>query len=293
MSKTLIVGASGQVGEHIQRALTARGGSAVGTYRAHARPDMLRLDLCDPASIRDVLADVKPRTIVIPASLTNVDYVEAHPDEGYATNVAGLKSMINAANAIQAKLVYFSSDYIFDGRAGPYTEDDPANPINEYGRQKLAAEHLIALCAPQALIIRTTVVYGWESQGKNFVNRLIRTLGDQQPMRVPVDQVGSPTHAPDLARAVLDLVDQGASGVYNVVGRELASRYDFAVEAARAFDLDADLIQPVETHEFGQIAARPLQAGMLVSKVETALNRQMPGYAAGLRAMLEAQNDVR
>ncbi len=279
----LVVGASGQVGGFLCSELQARGESFAGTYNSYATPGMLPLDVRDAGAVAEVFGRVAPRVVLLPASLTHVDHCEQHPDDAYAANVAGAAHVARHAAESGARLVYFSSDYVFDGLAGPYREDAVARPLNVYGWQKLAAEHFVATNVPDALIVRTTVVYGREPQGKNFVARLVQTLGQGGRMRVPDDQVGSPTYAPDLAGAVLDLVAAGRSGVLNVAGRERASRYDFAVAAARAFGVDERLLDPVPTSALAQPARRPLDAGLDVARAERLLGRALTGYVEGLR----------
>jgi dTDP-4-dehydrorhamnose reductase len=203
----------------------------------------------------------------------------------YEANVTGVKHVVEAASACLAKVVFFSTDYIFDGRAGPYGEADAANPISQYGWHKTLAEHYIGMHTPDYLIVRTTGVYGWESQGKNFIYRLLKTLPQGQVIRVPLDQVANPTYAPNLVAATIELVQAGARGVFNLVGCERVSRYEFALEAARVFDLDPQLIQPVLTAELNQPAARPLSAGLKVSKAQAVLRTPLLDYCAGLQTM--------
>ncbi|HVF67312.1 MAG TPA: NAD(P)-dependent oxidoreductase [Pyrinomonadaceae bacterium] len=285
MSTHLVIGASGQVGEHLLRAASDAGFEAAGTHHSHPAHGTRPLDVRRPDEVTELVAGLRPAVVYLPASQTNVDRCESEPAEGYAVNVVGVRNVVRAANAVGARLVYFSSDYIFDGRAGPYREDDPANPVNEYGRQKLAAEHHVALNARDYLVVRTTVVYGWERQGKNFIYRLINTLKDGRALKAPSDQIGSPTYAPNLARAAVELAGAGAAGVYNVVGPERVSRYEFARAAADAFGLDAGLIQAVTTEELSQTAARPLNAGMLTDKAAAALTVRLKGYRDGLKEM--------
>ena len=258
-----------------------------GTYRTFALEALHQLDVRDAQQVQALIHQLHPDVIYVPAALGNADWCETHPQESYAINVQGVANVARAAQKIGAKLVYFSSDYVFDGQSGPYNEDDLANPICEYGRQKVLAEHHLALHHPDALIIRTTVVYGWEQQGKNFVQRLRDVLGRSERLRVPVDQIGSPTYAPDLAAATIDLVQKNARGVFHIVGPELANRYDFACEAARVFGLDESLIDAVTTEELGQIAPRPLCAGMHVDKAVATLQRPLLDYRQGLRVMAE------
>jgi dTDP-4-dehydrorhamnose reductase len=288
----LIVGASGQVGAFLLTAAREAGLDAVGTYCTHALSGLEKLDLTDTGATAEMIGQVRPSAVYIPASRANVDLCEREPGPAYQTNVTGICNAVRAANAHDALVVYFSSDYIFNGHKGPYSEGDSPSPICEYGRQKVYAEHIVATQARRYLIIRTTVVYGWESQGKNFIYRLEKTLSAGQPLRAPHDQVGSPTYAPELAAGVLRLVEAGAHGVFHVVGSRRASRYDFAVEAARVFGLPAELIVPVSTPELRQDAPRPLDAGMRIDKFERVAGRTMMGYPEGLRAMLADRKPV-
>lgn len=291
MSTHLVIGASGQVGEHLLRAASDARFEAAGTHHSHPAPGTRRLDVRRPEEVTELIAGLRPSVVYLPASQTNVDRCETEPEEGYAVNVEGVRNVVRAANGVGAKLVYFSSDYIFDGRAGPYREDDPASPVNEYGRQKLAAEHHVALHAHDYLVVRTTVVYGWERQGKNFICRLIDTLKAGRTLKAPADQIGSPTYAPNLARASVELAASGATGVYNVVGPERVSRYGFAREAARVFGLDESLVQAVTTDELHQAAARPLNAGMLVDRAAARLTVRLTRYRDGLKEMAAKEGD--
>ena len=284
MSRALVVGGSGLVGEHLLAACAADGGEVLGTYLSQPFPGGVPLDMRDAEAVRTLLREVAPARVYVPAAMPNVDRCEEDPDGSYAVNVLGVANVLRAAREVGARVVTFSSDYVFDGHAGPYSEGDPPRPLGEYGRQKLIGEHL-ALQDPEALILRTTVVYGWERQGKNFVTRLVRVLSDGGELRAPADQVGSPTFAPDLARAAVELARQGVSGLVHVAGPDLADRHVLAQEAARAFGLDPARVAAVTTAELGQRAARPLRAGMRVDRAQRLLSFPLRGYRAGLQAM--------
>ena len=281
----LVIGASGLVGTALLQALRDAGVNTIGTYAAHGQPGLRPLDVRDAAAVGRCIAESSADVVYLPASLTNVDYCETHPDESATVNVDGVRHV--AASGV--RVVYFSSDYVFAGDAGPYREADPVRPISVYGRHKLLAEQSLDR---RALILRTTVVYGNEAQGKNFVYRLVSTLREGKSLRVPADQIGSPTYAPNLARAAVALEQRGAVGVYHLAGPERANRYEFAREAAAVFGLDARPLQPVTTAELGQAAARPLNAGMVCDKAQAELPFPLVGYREGLRllrAELEAE----
>src|SRR5262249_8374140 len=155
--------------------------------------------------------------------------------------------------------VHLSSEYVFDGTVGPYTEDDPPNPISVYGRTKLESEHILAALAPSWAVARTTVLFGYAPSARpNFVLWLLDRLARPQPCPVVADQVGSPTLADNLAEMVLALAPCDARGIYHTVGASRLSRHAFAQLAARTFGLDESLVEPITTAELRQPAPRPL-----------------------------------
>jgi len=292
MSLHLVIGASGLIGSHLLRHLSQAGWEAVGTFHRAPQPGLLPLDIRDDRSVRDLVERLRPQIIYLPAGFTHVDRCEIERDAAYAINVAGTWNVVRAARQVGARLVFFSSDYVFDGRSGPYDEEFPPRPLSEYGRQKVLGELGVALHARDYLIVRTTVVYGWEPQGKNFVQRLLSTLREGKPVPVPWDQVGSPTYAPNLAAAVVELATLDVCGVFHIAGPERVSRYDFACTAARTFHLDASLIRPVSTPDLGQAAPRPLEAGLRVEKVRQVLRTPLMGYREGLTHMAACREEA-
>jgi dTDP-4-dehydrorhamnose reductase len=285
MKPHLVIGATGLVGAPLVRAVTRARLPAVGTRLTLDAPDARPLDIRDRAQVLDLVADVAPGVVYLPAAIANVDACEERPQEAWLVNVAGLRNVVLAANQVGAVLVFFSTDYIFDGTAGPYREDDPARPIGEYGRQKVIGEQHVALHAREFLIVRTTVVYGWEHRGKNFVTSLVASLARGNEVRVPVDQVGTPTYAPNLAEVVVGLVTAGVRGVVNVAGPDRVSRVALAHEAAAVFGLDPGIVVPTCTRDLGQRAARPLEAGLVIDRVRGLVPVPLVGYREGLRTM--------
>jgi len=284
--KALVIGASGLVGSHLLAALKEAGDPATGTYHAMAAPGLGPLDVRDAAAVTACFAADRPEVVYLPASLTHVDFCETHERESHAVNVGGVLNVIRAAAAAGARIVYFSSDYVFAGDAGPYREGDPVSPLGVYARHKVEAERALP---ESALIVRTTVVYGYEAQRKNFVYRLRRVLSEGGEIKVPSDQVNSPTYAPNLAQASVALASTGKRGIYNVAGPVRANRYEFALEAARVFGLDPTRIRPVSTAELGQDARRPLDAGLVPDKAQHELAFPLIDYRAGLRALRDLE----
>ena len=283
--KLLIIGASGQVGHQIMTLARQEGHETVGTYSAHPEPDLVQLDLRSSAECEKRIPEIRPDAVLCVGAMTNVELCETEADLAHRINVQGPLACARAAGKIGAKFVYFSTEYVFDGRSGPYTEESPVNPINVYGRSKADAETALALTHPSALIIRTTVVYGFDRQGKNFVYQLLARAKKGEPMRVPTDQISSPTYNEDLAAATLRLTEKGASGIFHVTGPDILDRFAFAKVACEVYHLDAGLLQPVTTSEFKQKAARPLTAGLRIDKLINATGFRPRGVRQGLEAM--------
>jgi dTDP-4-dehydrorhamnose reductase len=278
--KAFVFGAAGLIGNYIYREFKNTGecaGSDLGEF--------IQLDIRDNSQIAKLSHTYSPQVVVNAAAIGNADYCESHPQESREVNIRGAKNIIEFAKAHRAKLVYLSSDYVFDGKAGPYSEEDTPNPINEYGKQKVEMEDFIKKCLDDYLIIRTTVVYGWEKAGKNFVMNVMRHLKNGKKIKVPTDQIGSPTYAGNLAAAIRELVLKEKKGLYNIVGQELMSRYDFSKLICKIFGLDLSLVIPVDSSELSQAAKRPLKAGLKTDKLKNELMFALVGAEKGLKSM--------
>jgi dTDP-4-dehydrorhamnose reductase len=281
----LVIGAAGQVGGALLEALDARGERAVGTVSRVARAGCDVFDLAaagdDPSIARDLLARHRPAVVLIAAGLTHVDRCEDEPDLARRINRDGPAALAAAARGLGARTVYYSTEYVFDGAGGPYREDDPPAAVSVYGESKLAGELAVAAADPDALILRTTVVYGPEQQGKNFCYQLAARLGAGERMRVPDDQVSTPTYNRDLAAATLALLDRGSGGVVHVAGPDCIDRATFARRVAARVGLDPSRIDAVPTSSLGQRARRPLRAGLATGRLE-ALGLALRGVEAAV-----------
>ena len=286
--RALVIGASGQVGAALAARLRARGHTVVGTHGRVPQADTKPLDLTDTDATARLIDEIAPDWVFCPAGLTFVDYCEERPDEAFRVNRDAPASAARAAAARGAGFVYYSTEYVFDGTAGPYAEDDAVGPVSVYGASKLEGERGVMGANPRALVLRTTVVYGPEPQGKNAVYQLLRRLRAGERMRVPADQVTSPTYNVDLAAATVELVERGAGGIFHVAGETVVDRYAFARQACEVFGLDASLIEPVTTAALAQRAARPLQAGLRVDRVRAVIATPLRGPAQALPAMRAA-----
>lgn len=285
--KHLVVGASGQIGGAVFKSLVEKNSDVTGTWHTQPARGMRKLDINERSRLFKLVKEVSPDVIYACAGLTNVDRCETDAKESFRVNVIGMANLVESANRAGAKLVLLSSDYIFDGDCGPYAVNDLPNPLNVYGYHKLVAEQHVATSAMNYLIVRTTVVYGWEVVGKNFIARLIHKLSQKQKVRVPNDQIGTPTYNRNFARALIELVGMNENGVFHIGGSTSTDRYGFAVKAAQVFGLDSRLIHACSTEELKQNARRPLKAGLKLDKAREILSTKLLGYEEGLRQMLK------
>jgi dTDP-4-dehydrorhamnose reductase len=280
--KGIIIGASGLVGSYLWKIGKERGWDLAGTYHKFAQPGLVFLPLTEPETVRSLFYQIEPKVIFLPAFLSNADYCEQHLEETYQINVVGCLNVIKTAQELGSQLVFYSSDYVFDGESGPYRETNKPNPICVYGKQKLELEQKITEILDNYLILRITVVYGWEMQEKNFVSRLLKSLAANQIVKVPQDQIGSPTLVDDIAEASYRLVETGATGIFHTAGSDVISRYDFALEVAKVFELPNEHIIPISTPDLRQAAPRPLKAGMICDRLTDTIGWRLSSPHDGL-----------
>ena len=281
MVKVLVVGASGFVGGQLMQAF---GDSAVGTYCHSPRAGLEKLDMTDSAAVAAFVKDVGPQLVIHPAAQPNVDLCESEIEESYQVNVSGTGNVARAAASVGARYVYFSTDYLFDGRHGPYATDAEPSPLSVYGRHKLEAETLVRETVDDHLIVRVCGVYGFHPEGKNFIMGLLDKGRRGEPMNVPSDQWGTPTYVVNLAEAVKELALTNFSGVAHPVGPDFLVRTEFARLAAEVLGLDPSFLNPMTTEELGQAAARPLRGGVDNRSTQAMLETRLMGAREGLEA---------
>jgi len=274
--KSLILGASGQVGAQLYALCQGRGHDVFGTAFRHQRNGLYRVDLCDGPKIESLIRMLRPDVVYLPASFTNVDRAEEHPEECRAVNVDGTVQVAEAIRKLpDTKLVFFSTDHVFGDSERAQCEEEKTRPMSVYAQTKADAEEAIRLILPeQHLVLRTSWVYGPDAQGKNFVYRAVRTLRSLQRLTTANDQFGQPTYGPDLARATVELAEREHNGTYHIVGPDRLTRFAFARLIAHVYHLDADRVQGVPTVELKQSAPRPKQVWLARHKLRQALGEQ-------------------
>ena len=248
--RILVVGASGFIGRHLMRRLAGAGRQAVaGTFRSRV-PDLdgnswYRVELTDPSGLASVFAAVSPDVVVHLAALADVGTAEREPHRAAAVNVGGTSLVAGLTEQHRARLVYVSTEYVFRGDTGHYTEDATPQPTTVYGRTKLEAEREVAGICTNWSVLRTSIVYGWPEPGqRNFGPWLVDSLRNGRRYHGRTDVYRTPIYVQHLVDGIQALVSEHRVGTYHVAGKDWVSMYDFAHAIARAFDLDGDLVVP-------------------------------------------------
>jgi dTDP-4-dehydrorhamnose reductase len=243
----------------------------------------IQLDLTKRQNVRKIIDEYEPEVIIHTAAVTDVDLCEKERGLAWQVNVGAVENLSYAAKLVGAKVIHLSTDYVFDGSNGPYSEIDRPNPISYYGRTKLASENVLLTSNIPSAILRTMVLYGVGIGIKpNFALWLYNNLSQETPIRVVDDQIGNPTLVDDLALAILKIIELSKSGIYHVAGKDLVSRYEFALTLAEVFKFNKKLITPVKSTAFKQPAPRPLKSGFITLKAETDLSMKMSGIERGI-----------
>ena len=284
--KILLAGGSGQLAQELQQVLLSSG--EVITV------DRTRVDLSQPESIRQAMAQIQPDLVVNAAAYTAVDKAENEPELAHAVNGIAPGIFAEECAKLRATLIHFSTDYVFDGsRGSAYLETDITNPLGTYGKSKLAGEEAIRNAVNRHIIIRTAWVYGNGGKG-NFVKTMLRLGKEREEIRVVADQIGSPTWTGDLAAAVSQIIPQikpEIFGTYQYTNSGVCSWYDFAIaifeEAEKlGFPLKVQRVIPITTAEYPTPAKRPAFSVLSTVKISALLGTYPPHWRQGLRQML-------
>ncbi|HWP82142.1 MAG TPA: dTDP-4-dehydrorhamnose reductase [Bacteroidota bacterium] len=290
MKRILICGSNGLLGQRLALLLSGNTEYEVlNTSRQrsfvfdHQLFDYTQLDITHKSDVKSLVSSFQPDVILNAAAATNVDWCETHREEAWKINVVGVENLVEAARKVNALLVHVSTDYVFDGKHGPYKEDDRPNPISYYGKTKLAGENVMRIGDIRWAIVRTIVVYGSGIDVKqNFALWVVNSLKEGKQIRCVDDQISSPTHVADLAYAMIKIFELDKTGLFHVCGSEQVSRYDFALRTAEVFGLDSGLIQRTKTADLHQPAARPPVTGFITLKAETELGLKPMNVIQGL-----------
>jgi dTDP-4-dehydrorhamnose reductase len=245
--RLFITGAKGQLGRTLQ------------THFANDTvlpADLPECDITDRACVMQAIGEFKPDMVIHAAAMTNVDGCARDPDAAFRANALGTQNVALACQSAGCAILYISTNEVFDGRkTEPYLEFDAPNPINAYGRSKLAGETFVRDLLTRFYLVRIAWLYG--KGGNHFVRKMIRLADEQNSLRIVADEVGSPTYAEDVAYAIHQLVHTGAYGVYHLVNDGIASRYDFVREILRLSGRGHIPVEPIRLADFSRASTPP------------------------------------
>jgi dTDP-4-dehydrorhamnose reductase len=290
MKHILVTGVSGFLGRYVALSLRERY-TVLGTYWSHATAldgcEVSRLDVADVEGVRATLQTFRPDVVVHTAALGDVDACERHPDEAYRVNVQGTEALAQAALEVSAKLIYISTDQVYDGASGNYAEAEVPHPLMVYGRTKLEGERMAATTCHDAVILRLALLYGWGTSTRlNFVDWLAERLRAGQEVLLFVDQYRTPLYVAQAAEAIERLIDAPAvHGVFNLGGGERINRYAFGLKFCEVFNLPKAYLKPIEMPTSTQMAARPRDCSLSSEKISALLQMRPLTVEEGLYVM--------
>ena len=260
--RVLITGANGLLGQKLVQTFKEKfqimaSGNEDHFYINEKEVHYEILDITDYARCKSFIQDVKPDIIVNAASYTNVDACEVEREACWDVNVKGVENLAKAAKGLMSLLVHVSTDFIFDGKNGPYSEGERPNPLGYYGKSKLASENVCRISGIPFAIVRTSVLYGLGVDVKqNFFVWLYNNLKEGNEINIVTDQFNTPTLVDDLADGILLLIQKSAYNVYNISGGDFIDRYEYANTLAEVFGFEKNLITPITTNSLKQKAKR-------------------------------------
>jgi dTDP-4-dehydrorhamnose reductase len=294
----LITGANGLLGQklinlygqHPEYKVLATGRGAYRLSVVYPNITYRSMDITNEAEVNTVLAEFKPDVVIHTAAMTNVDECELNHEGCVAQNVDATRYIANACVDQGSFLLHLSTDFIFDGSAGPYTEEDTPNPISFYGESKLKAEEIVRQSATRWAIARTILVFGVaeDMSRTNIVLWVKGSLEAGKQIKVVNDQWRTPTLAEDLAIGCFLIAKGQHEGIFNISGEEMLTPYDMAQATAKYFNLDASLIEKADASSFTQPAKRPPKTGFVLTKAKTVLGYKPHTFMEGL-AILDNQ----
>lgn len=274
----LITGSSGLLGKALVEC-NGSGHNITGVYlgdyelSSSSGARHFRADVRDKVAMSALFADNDIEAAIHTAGISDVDFCENDYEEGYSSNFAGTKNIMELCLKQGARLIYVSTNAVFDGKNPPYDENSPVSPLNNYGKIKLECEKLVMAGMRDYAIVRPILMYGWNNpqERNNLVTFLLEKLKKNEPVNIVNDVYENPLYSRQCAGAIWAVIDKGAKGLYHVSGKDILSRYEYALEIAVVFGLRKELINPVDSSFFPSIAPRPRNTSFITSKAEREL----------------------
>ncbi len=287
--KILITGAEGQLGRSLQSTLSSSfhiiPTALHPSVHAKLKRNVIKLDITNEKQCKRVMDEVSPDIIINCAAITNVDLCENDHQLARMVNVVGVENLVRSSDN-NTRIIHISTDYVFSGNEGPYKENDPTHPISYYGKSKLEGENVLRGSLHPWCIIRGSVLYGDPVNSKsNFFSWVYDSLKSSTPIKVVDDQISNPAWLELLSEFIFKCIMLNSTGVYHFGSEDYLSRYEFAQQIAKTFDLDASLISPVKTSDLSFNAPRPIHSGLSTEKISNEFDIQIQPTSFCLRSI--------
>lgn len=267
MKKTAVIGASGYIGSHLFRKYRESFPDCVGTGFSRLGQDLTAFDLRKPEEMSFDLEDTGHQAVIISSAMPNVGWCESHPQESYDLNVQGTLRLIKRLAKTSIKIYFISSDYVFDGKIGAYSDQAQTCPTTEYGRQKAEVEKKLPLLTDNFTILRLSKIYGTTWKDKTLIDDLASSLLKGQKITVATDQFFSPTHVDDVVAMTLYIQEKDINGVVNLCNSQAYSRYQIALNLLKKLNVSPALLQATQLYTIPGMENRPLNTSLLCSPV--------------------------
>jgi dTDP-4-dehydrorhamnose reductase len=291
--KILVLGGSGLVGDHF--ITNSKSNDFIITYRNNETnfPNIISVKINLPqdwSKLEELILKEKPDVVLNSIAYSNSDFCEINREEAYTLHVKISEKITTICSKINSKIVFLSTDYVFDGKKGNYAENDKTNPINYYGRTKDLAEKII-LKNENNLVLRTAMVYGLSSKVR-FLRYVIENLKKDQEINTYDDIFNSATLLGDLTNGISKAIELDASGIYHIVGSSCVSRFDFAKTVAKVFDFNENLVKPVSILSAKLKAQRPINPCLNNSKASKTFGIKFSSINEGIKQIYERRSDL-
>ena len=272
--KICIVGASGLLGEGFQRISKDSKNEFIFCYAKNKIPNAEQLDITKEDAIKSFFQIHKPDTLINCSAISNPEFCEKNKSHAFNVNALGAKKLAQACNIYGSHLIHVSTDYVFDGNAGPYQENDVPKPISYYGQTKHESEELVLKENENFCVARTALLYGWCQNKQNLATMIISELRNNRQVKLIDDQQVSPSYADNVAEMMLELAKTKISGTFNVTNSSIVTRYDFGILISEVFELNKSLIKSISIEDFHWKVPRPHKSGLLIEKISKVLRKK-------------------
>lgn len=294
--KVFVTGANGFIGSYVVDHLLKEGyevfaSSRTGdlsSFNSNKNYRFIQVDFADPFSLHDAFEFVQPDVVVHCGAMSKPDDCERNQADAFDTNVYGTVQLLLNAEPCKAFFVHLSTDFIFNGEKGMYSEDDLPDPVSYYGKTKRDAEEAVMEYKHDWAIVRTCFVYGKPFYGGDcFISMIVKKLKNNEPFKVVNDQLRTPTHAADLAKGIAAIIAKNATGIFNLSGEDVLTPYEMALATADHLGIKDHQLTPVTKDIFKELAERPLKGGLSIEKAKRDLGYAPVKFEEGLAMMLD------